>query len=89
MPNHHEAWCRVLRQRLLLQLSILLTYVISIMAQLANQSLPILYHTSALSGQAWVLELMTGHPNHIGCELSVSLEIFDNLIKHLQEIGYT
>ncbi|KAJ7849015.1 hypothetical protein B0H13DRAFT_1645300 [Mycena leptocephala] len=27
------------------------------------------YHTSALSGQAWVDELIVGHPNRIKCEL--------------------
>ena len=29
------------------------------------------YHTSALSGEAWVLELLNGHPKRIRCELGV------------------
>ena len=30
------------------------------------------YHTSALSGAAWVFELLEGHPNQIHCELDVN-----------------
>ena len=34
------------------------------------------YHTSALSGAAWVNELMTGHPERIRCELGVFCNVW-------------
>jgi hypothetical protein len=46
------------------------------------------YHTSALTGQAWVLELLNGHPDRIQCELGVRLHVFNNLKKTLEEQGH-
>ena len=46
------------------------------------------YHTSALSGEAWVLELLCGHPDQIRTELGVSLEVFNDLIQELHHLGY-
>jgi hypothetical protein len=46
------------------------------------------YHTSVLSGQAWVLELINGHPDRIRCELGVSHRVFDHLLSNLREIGH-
>ena len=34
---------------------------------------PVPYHTSVLTGEAWVSELMKGHPKRIHCELGVHL----------------
>ena len=45
------------------------------------------YHTSALSGAAWVLELLEDHPNQICCELGVNKHVFHYLISYLQLIG--
>ena len=42
-----------------------------------------LYHTSALLGKAWVLELLNGHPKCICCELAVHKPVFYALIKEL------
>ena len=47
------------------------------------------YHTSALSGEAWVLELINGHPERIRCELGVHLHVFRALIAYLQNIGHS
>ena len=47
------------------------------------------YHTLALTGHAWVLELLTGHPKIIRCELGVHDHVFYALLHHLQTIGYT
>ena len=47
------------------------------------------YHTSALSGEAWVLELLSGHPNRIRTELGMSLGAFSSLIQELQGAGYS
>lgn len=46
------------------------------------------YHTSKLSGQQWVDELIQGHPDRIHCELGVHLPVFISLIITLQRMGY-
>jgi hypothetical protein len=46
------------------------------------------YHTSVLSGHAWVLELLNGHPDRIRCELGVSHDVFDLLLSDLRGMGY-
>jgi len=47
------------------------------------------YHTSILSGEGWVQELLNGHPKRIQCELGVSKEVFNLLIHELQSMGHT
>ena len=46
------------------------------------------YHTSILTGEGWVIELLTVHPKHIRCELGVSSEVFILLINELRGMGY-
>jgi hypothetical protein len=41
------------------------------------------YHTSALSGQGWVEELLDGHPERIRCELGICKHVFQGLITAL------
>ena len=38
------------------------------------------YHTSALTGEAWVNELIYGHPDHIWNELSMRVHVFLALV---------
>jgi hypothetical protein len=45
------------------------------------------YNTSALTGAAWVLELLTGHPERIHNELGVHKEVFEELIQSLLDGG--
>ena len=45
------------------------------------------YHTSALSGEAWVLKLLNGHPKRIRCELGVHKHIFKILLEDLSTVG--
>jgi hypothetical protein len=45
------------------------------------------YHTSALSGHAWVQELLTGHPERILHVLGVRHHVFNQIINILQEQG--
>ena len=47
------------------------------------------YHTSILSGKAWVQELLNGHPKCIECELGVTKQVFNQLILELQSTGHT
>ena len=45
------------------------------------------YHTSALTGAGWVLELLNGHPECIHNELGVHKHVFYALIDALQNAG--
>jgi hypothetical protein len=45
------------------------------------------YHTSALSGEAWVQELLTGHPKRIRSELGVERSTFIVLLKAVRVLG--
>ena len=47
------------------------------------------YHDSALSGAAWVCELLRGHPKRIRKELGVHKHVFRALIVALQDAGHT
>ncbi|KAI6021352.1 hypothetical protein BKA83DRAFT_4493958 [Pisolithus microcarpus] len=47
-----------------------------------------LYHTSILSGEGWVIELLTGHPECIHNELGMHADIFDQLILILRQHGH-
>jgi hypothetical protein len=47
------------------------------------------YHTSALTGQDWVIELLTGHPEHIRCELGMHANAFMELISELHTMGHS
>ena len=46
------------------------------------------YHTSILTGEGWVQELLAGHAKRIHCELGVSREGFHKLISYLRSAGY-
>jgi hypothetical protein len=46
------------------------------------------YHTSLLSGYAWVQELLNGHPERIRTELGVHKEVFHALIEELRSMGH-
>ena len=46
------------------------------------------YHTSILSGEGWVFELLTGHPDCIQNELSMSADLFQELITILSDHGH-
>ena len=45
------------------------------------------YHTSVLSGHAWVQELVHGHPDRIYYELGMRLPVFIAFVGHLQLFG--
>ena len=46
------------------------------------------YHTSALTGEMWVLELLNGHPECIRSELGVHKHVFWQIIKDLCQSGH-
>jgi hypothetical protein len=45
------------------------------------------YHTLILTGEGWVLEILTGHPRCIHTELGVSHAVFEKLISTLRSMG--
>ena len=47
------------------------------------------YHTSILTGEGWVMELLARHPERIRCELGVRHHVFAELIAELRAMGYT
>ena len=46
------------------------------------------YHTSILSGKAWVQELLHGHPRRICTELGVEEPVFRELVITLRNMGH-
>jgi len=68
-----------------LQLSLLLP---TLMRLIARYHMKEPYHTSILSGYAWVQELLHGHPEQIRTELRVHKEVFHALITELKLMGH-
>ena len=76
-------------QRIIRYAALIISIIISATANIL-QSMYVQepYHTSALSGEAWVLELLCGHPNWIRTELGMSVKVFSSLVQDLRDIGY-
>ena len=72
-----------MQQYAVLFLSIILTATAAILQSLETRE-P--YHTSILTGEGWVLELLA---DRICCELGVSHDIFAALISALREQGHS
>ena len=68
-----------------LQLSLLLP---TLMCLIQHYYMKEPYHTSILSGYAWLQELLHGHPERIHTELGVHKEVFHALIRELQSMGH-
>ena len=63
-----------------LQLSLLLP---TLMCLIFRYHMKEPYHTSILSGYAWVQELLNGHPERIRTEIGVHKDIFHALVEEL------
>jgi hypothetical protein len=62
------------RKRIVRHIVLLISLLLAATCQILQSSLPKdpePYHTSTLSGQEWVSELIVGHPERIRCELGV------------------
>jgi hypothetical protein len=55
--------------------------------ELAHIADPQPYHTSALTGAAWVNELVNGHPDRIYHELGMRSEVFLEFVSKLRSVG--
>lgn len=84
MDNHRRR--RRIQQFAILYTCAILTATTAILASYSKEPEP--YHTSILTGEAWVLELLSGHPDRIRCELGVSHDVFDKLICELRKMGH-
>jgi hypothetical protein len=76
---------------IILLVSIILTSSLSLFRQPRQKwtrKRPVPYHTSILSGAAWVAELLTGHPERIRCELGMHREVFIELVDALRRMGH-
>jgi hypothetical protein len=87
--DHQERHARrqQLRQFTVLVVSAILAAAASVLQSLYPKD-PIPYHTSILTGEAWVSELINGHPERIHCELGVHLHVFQSLLSELRDMGY-
>jgi hypothetical protein len=84
-----DAQRRLLQQ----QISIYVTLIVSVMLTAIATLLGSVYicdpwHTSALTGEAWVMELLSGHPECMRTALGVNLHVFSALISELQAAGH-
>ena len=82
-----QARCTTQRIRLIIAHCLMIIVVLH--AMIITPADPEPYHTSILSGEMWVQELLNGHPDHILCELGVQKEVFEALILTLHAIGTT
>lgn len=74
----------------MLFISILLTAVQTLVESMSpNIHVREPYHTSILTGEGWVMELLAGHPERIRCELGMHQHVFLELILELRRMGYT
>ena len=74
-----------LQQYIIMFMSIILTATGAFIASIYTWE-P--YHTSILTGEGWVMELLAGHPEHIRCELGVTAHVFQAMILELWDMGY-
>ncbi|KIN99393.1 hypothetical protein M404DRAFT_30450 [Pisolithus tinctorius Marx 270] len=84
-PLNLEQCCHLVKY-IALVLSIVLCAVTHLLESDLGQE-PQPYHTSRLSGEDWVLELIAGHPERIRCKLGMHVEVFQQLIVALRQLG--
>ena len=83
----HKLAMHWLYQYITLFISILLTALTGILNEESTHTREP-YHTSILTGEGWVMELLGGHHNRIRCELGVSCDVFLELIEELRRLGH-
>ena len=69
-------------------MAVYITFIVSVMMTAVTSLVESMYihepfHTSALAGEAWVMELLSGHPEHMWNALGVNLHVFAALISEL------
>ena len=77
---------RALKLVQIIDVLVRLTYIV-VMERLTARTPRIPYHTSALSGEDWVNELLSGHPWRIQVELGVYRGTFTVLVKAMEDLN--
>ena len=77
---------RALKLVQIIDVLVCLTYIV-VMERLTARTPRIPYHTSALSGEDWVDELLSGHPRCIRVELGVYRGTFTVLVKAMEDLN--
>ena len=92
MDDHEQQAQREIRPHLaqyaFLIVSIILAATLSILQSVYSKE-PEPYHTLILRGEGWVLDLLTGHLEHIRCKLGIDRHVFLELISELFGLGHT
>ena len=83
-PQAQAIW-----QRLLQFIGLLVSIILTALTALLQPTEPQPYHTSILTGDAWVVELLTGHPERIRCELGVHRQVFLERVSVLRRMGHS
>ena len=80
--NHSE----IIQEKTLVVVQILMQLMDLLSEQIPKSPQP--YHTSSLSGEGWVVELILGHPDHIRCELGMDAHTFKEVTLELHSHGH-
>lgn len=80
------------RQRFIQYLTLIISITVcataSLLESLIRRREPEPYHTSILTGEGWVIELLTGHPERIRCEFGMHAHAFEELVVLLRSYGH-
>lgn len=88
-PRANPRTLRQIHHQIIILLSVQLAILIPTLVRIIHRFyIKVPYHTSILSGEGWVQELLNGHPDRIRCELGVHKHVFDALIVELRALGY-
>jgi hypothetical protein len=88
-PDDRENQRRLLQRRTIQYVTLIISIMLSASATLMQAMYTReAYHTSVLTGEGWVMELLSGHPERIRTELGVHLHVFSALIADLRAAGY-
>ena len=84
-PHRHQRFIQYLQT---LIISITLCATANLLKSLIRPQEPKPYHTSILTGEGWVIELLTRHPERIHCEFGMHAHAFKKLVVLLRSYGH-
>ena len=87
--QHALRQCQALQNMACLFTLFIRVIVLNVAAIIWAQYMKQPWHTSMLTGQMWVLELLAGHPEHSRTQLGVHSHVFYAIIDELHALGYT
>ncbi|KAG1813031.1 hypothetical protein EV424DRAFT_1541907 [Suillus variegatus] len=85
-PDQARSAGLVTQERLIRYVLLMISIIVAATESFLETALPKEpepYHTSALKGEEWLMELIVGHPQCIRCELGVHAHVFEKLIMEL------